>query len=53
MNIKKNIINSYMNALAQLHHTPDEELSELGKNTKLWLELNGGYEKTMATLCHC
>ena len=45
----KNIINDYMNALSMLHYTPDEELSEMGKNTKQWLELNGGYEKTMET----
>ena len=45
----KNIINDYMNVWAMIHNTPDEELSEMGKNTKLWLELNGGYEKTMAT----
>ena len=50
MNIKKNIINSYMNALAHLHHTPDEELSELGKVNKQWFELNGGYEKVMNTI---
>ena len=45
----KNLINDYMNVWAMIHNTPDEELSEMGKNTKLWLELNGGYEKTMAT----
>ena len=39
-----------MNALAQLHHTPDEALSELGKVNKQWFELNGGYEKVMTTL---
>ena len=50
MNIKKNIINSYMNALAQLHNTPDDELSELGKVNKQWFELNGGYEKVMNTI---
>ena len=46
----KNIINDYMNALSMLHYTPDDELSEMGKMNKKWLELNGGYEKVMATM---
>ena len=33
-----------------LHYTPDDELSELGKVNKQWFELNGGYEKVMATM---
>ena len=39
----KNLINDYMNVWAMIHNTPDEELSEMGKNTKLWLELNEHY----------
>tara|TARA_B100000900_G_scaffold241748_1_gene205610 strand:+ start:166 stop:336 length:171 start_codon:yes stop_codon:yes gene_type:complete len=45
----KDFINASMNALSQLHYTPDEELSELGKMNKKWFELNGGYEKVMET----
>ena len=45
----KNLINDYMNVWAMIHNTPDDELSELGKVNKQWFELNGGYEKTMAT----
>ena len=50
MNIAKNFINSYMNALAHLQNTPDEELSELGKMNKKWFVLNGGYDKVMNTI---
>ena len=46
----KNLINDYMNVWAMIHNTPDDELSEMGKMNKKWLELNGGYEKVMATM---
>jgi len=34
----KNIINSFLNYIAELKNTPDEELSKLGKLSKLWAE---------------
>ena len=34
----KNIINSFLNYIAELKNTPDEELGELGKLSKLWAE---------------
>ena len=34
----KEVMNSYMNYIIQLRNTPEEELSELGKLSKLWAE---------------
>ena len=39
MNInEKEILNSFMNYIMQLRNTPEEELSELGKLSKLWAD---------------
>ena len=35
---EKDIINSFMNCLMELRNTPEEELSELGKLSKLWAD---------------
>ncbi len=35
---EKDIINSFMNYVMQLRNTPEEELSELGKLSKLWAD---------------
>ena len=35
---EKEIINSFMNYVMQLRNTPEEELSELGKLSKLWAD---------------
>ena len=34
----KNIINSFLNYIAELKNTPDEELGELGKLSKFWAD---------------
>ena len=35
---EKDILNSYLNYIAQLKNTPDGELSELGKLSKFWAD---------------
>ena len=35
---EKEILNSFMNYIMQLRNTPEEELSELGKLSKLWAD---------------
>ena len=35
---QKDLINAFMNHIMQLKNTPEEELSELGKLSKLWAD---------------
>ena len=35
---EKDLCNSYLNYIAQLKSTPDEELSELGRISKFWAD---------------
>ena len=35
---QKELINSFMNHIMELKNTPEEELSELGKLSKLWAD---------------